>query len=210
MNRKSSAHYQREYRKRLRDQGLVKKEVWIRPEHSTQLTAIEGQLRQLPQEQLSDTQNPPLAAPPITWNTASLFAALINEPLFAQGRARIELIEGLDPALYLEMHEFGDLPVFVTVSGAQILVESCLWPVSEVINVPEFNQVVLQSHKYFPLSTISIDHLGELGDYYQMVGALSSTSLLGNVLLEIEILASNVMQAVEAYGSYLKTPVTSA
>ena len=45
MKAKSSAHYQREYRKRLREQGLVKKEVWILPEHTKRLAVYEKSLR---------------------------------------------------------------------------------------------------------------------------------------------------------------------
>ena len=46
MKKKSSADYQREYRKRLRDQGLVKKEVWVLPENSKMLSTFEKELRQ--------------------------------------------------------------------------------------------------------------------------------------------------------------------
>lgn len=46
MDNKSSAHYQRLYRQRLREQGLVKKEVWILPEHAPLLVAFERKLRQ--------------------------------------------------------------------------------------------------------------------------------------------------------------------
>ena len=35
-------------------------------------------------------------------------------------------------------------------------------------------------------------------------GALSATSILSNVLYEIETLASNVIRATEAYEGYLK------
>ena len=48
MEHKTSAHYQRLHRQRLREQGLVKKEVWILPEHSPLLQRLEKQMR-LPQ-----------------------------------------------------------------------------------------------------------------------------------------------------------------
>ena len=48
MEAKTSAHYQRLHRQRLREQGLVKKEVWILPEHSAALHQLEKQMR-LPQ-----------------------------------------------------------------------------------------------------------------------------------------------------------------
>ena len=45
MTKKSSADYQREYRKRLRDQGLVKKEVWVLPGNNALLHEFEKKLR---------------------------------------------------------------------------------------------------------------------------------------------------------------------
>ncbi len=206
MNTKSSAHYQREYRKRLREQGLVKREVWIRPENVKQLAAVEKHLRQLDginrsngETAMTDTMD--------AWTTISLCEALKKAELFTSGRAAIELIDGVEPALHIVMNDYGDLPVFLTVVGEQIIVESVLWSVDEVRDLPAFNEAVLRTHKYFPLSTISLDSVGKDGDYYHMFGALSSTSVLYNVLFEIEVLASNVIQATEAYSEFLSIPV---
>ena len=46
MEQKTSAHYQRLHRQRLREQGLVKKEVWVLPEYSAVLHLLERQMRQ--------------------------------------------------------------------------------------------------------------------------------------------------------------------
>lgn len=208
MKPKSSAHYQREFRKRLREQGLVKKEVWIRPEHTKQLSRVEKQLREL--EGLSNSANGDhLMADEKKeiWTTSTLFEALKKTELFDSGSATIELIEGIEPALHIVMREFGDLPLFLTVSGDQIVVEAALWSADEVVDKNRFNDAVLRTHKYFPLSTISLDSLGEGKDYYFMFGALSSTSILLNVVFEIETLATNVLQATEAYSDFLKTAV---
>lgn len=206
MNKKSSAYYQREYRRRLREQGLVKKEVWILPEHSKQLLVIEKQLREtsgsLDFKGVSAMKNDEKI-----WNTGELYSALTAVEPFSNGQASIELIDGVEPSLYIQMHEYGDLPVFLTVSGEQIIVESVLWEVSEVNDPVSFNDAVLRTHKYFPLSTISLDAMADGTNYYHMFGALSSSSKLSNVVLEIEILASNVIQATEAYSEYLKIPV---
>lgn len=144
------------------------------------------------------------------WTTNSLYEALKSENLFTGDQATVELIEGVDPALHIVMKEYGDLPVFLTVSGEQIIVESVLWSVDEVEDVPRFNDAILRTHKYFPLSTISLDHMGSNGDYYHMFGALSSTSLLQNVVFEIEVLASNVIQATEAYAEFLTISVEAS
>ena len=208
MNTKSSAHYQREYRKRLRQQGLVKKEVWIRPEHSEQLAAVEKSLRSAD----PDSQVPggtTMSENTSAWTTMSLYEALKSEEPFTGGNASIRLIDGIEPSLELEMHEYGDLPVFITVYGEQIIAEAVLWPQEDVKDPAEFNDTVLRTHKYFPLSTISLDSLREGGAYYQMFGALSATSRLHSVLYEIETLARNVIQATEAYSGFLSVEVSA-
>ncbi len=45
IERRSSAFYQRRHRERLRDQGLLKKELWVLPEYADDLAAIERQMR---------------------------------------------------------------------------------------------------------------------------------------------------------------------
>ncbi len=207
MQKKSSAHYQREYRNRLREQGLVKKEVWILPENARRLALLEIELRVSAKQRVSsvslltkgeDRMNEPV----VRWTTQSLYDALVKAELFTSGRADVELIDGIAPVLHLVMNEYGDLPLFLTVSGEQILVEAMLWSASDVKDVAMFNETVLRTHKYFPLSNISLDKVD--GDNcYQMYGALSSASSLQDVVFEIEILASNVIQATQAYSEFL-------
>jgi hypothetical protein len=206
MKVKSSAHYQREYRKRLREQGLVKKEIWVLRENSGRLAELEKQLR-VPAGSSCNKGVNIMTDNANNWTTNSLYAALRKADLFASGQAAIELIEGVEPALHIVMNEYGDLPVFLTVSGEQIIVEAVLWPATEVTDVNRFNEAILRTHKYFPLSTISLDNVGKNGDYYHMFGALSSTSILPNVVFEIEVLASNVIQATEAYSEFLSISV---
>lgn len=143
------------------------------------------------------------------WTTNSLYEALSKKSLFSEGLASVELIDGVEPSLHIVMKEFGDLPVFLTVAGEQIIVESVLWSKDEVADVEGFNDAVLRTHKYFPLSTISLDSMSDGQDYYHMFGALSASSLLDNVVFEIEVLATNVIQATEAYGEFLTSQVAS-
>ncbi|MCP5206342.1 MAG: YjfI family protein [Hahellaceae bacterium] len=213
MDKKTSAHYQREFRRRLREQGLVKKEVWIRPENARLLSRAEKQLR-LPgggsKEVMGGVMVSEASAKNVSgnaseWTTRTLYKALKAESYFINGTAAIELIEGAEPSLHIVMREFGDLPVFATVAGEQIIVESVLWPQAEVNDVAGFNEAVLRTHKYFPLSTISLDRMEDGSDYYHMFGALSAASSIADVVLEVEVLATNVIQATEAYGEFLKS-----
>ncbi len=192
----------------MRDQGFVKKEVWILPQHAALLTQFEKQLRQpLAQELIfskfskggliSMTQ-------PSLWAIAGLHDALQKEALFQSGEATAELVQGADPSILITLNEYGELPVYLTIAGEQIIVESLMWPKSDITDVAGFNEEVLRTHKLFPLSTISLDLLPDGNEYYTMFGALSATSLLENVIFEVETLADNVIKAADAYGQFLK------
>lgn len=203
MESKSSAHYQRLFRQRLRDLGLVKKEVWILPEHAGRLLALERKLRQ-PLSALASTEMEKGMTMPQIWTASALYNALATTELVTGGQASIELIDGADASLHLTMHDYGDLPLFMAVYGEQIIVEALLWPAADVVDVAAFNDEVLRSHKLFPLSSIGLETRPDNQDYYSMFGALSSASTLSDVVFEIELLADNVIKATEAYEGFLK------
>lgn len=212
MTKKSSADYQREYRKRLREQGLVKKEVWVLPENGKQLSQLERELREplLNQHLRFETGEKKMNDPRSTnnsshrWSTEPLFESLKDLPGFSNGSCSIEIIDGIDSSIVITMHGYGDLPIFMTVGGEQILVEAVLFSLEDVNDTAQFNEYVLKTHKYLPLSTISIESDNEHGDYYHMFGALSASSSISEVVHEIETLAENVIQATEAFRAFLK------
>jgi uncharacterized protein YjfI (DUF2170 family) len=195
---KTSAHYQREYRRRLREQGLIKKEIWIRPENAAKARELEKELRSGARDVSTESRS--MRRP--KWQTEDLCDELSKSPIGRSKRVSVELIEGVDPTIHVVMHEYGDLPVFVSVAGDQVIVESVLWPTSDVRSAAEFNETVLRTHKYFPLSTISLGQRAN-DDYYLMFGSLSASSDLADIIHEIEVLASNVIHATEAYTDML-------
>lgn len=207
MTKKSSAEYQREYRKRLREQGLVKKEVWVLPQNGKQLNAFEKELRkpQLTNEIDTGGNMNTNTNPAHRWNTESLFNALKELPAFSNGNCSIEIIDGLNSTIVISMHDYGDLPIFVTVGGEQILAEAVLFSLKDVSDTAKFNEYVLKTHKYLPLSTISIETDDAHGDYYYMFGALSASSSINEVVLEVDTLAENTIQATEAFKGFLKS-----
>lgn len=208
MKTKSSAHYQRLYRERLREQGLVKKEVWILPENSKTLSNIERQLRQsLSGGAFTEKEKSMASTASQVWTANTLYTALTTTPLFAEGRAAIELLQGADASLHIVMRDYGDLPLFLAISGEQILIEGTLWGENEVKDPVRFNDTILRTHKLFPLSSIALETPAEGFAYYIMFGALSAASRLENIMLEVEVLADNIIKATEAYSSHLKESI---
>lgn len=204
---KSSAFYQQQYRQRLREQGFIKKEVWILPEHTADLLEVEKQLRVSMVDQLDKNnhkqQENNAMKKQVVWSVSDLYKELTNTELFGQGSASIELIDGVDACLHIVMHEYGDLPLYLSVSNQQIVVEALLWPVNIVKNQDQFNQEILYSRKLFPLSTIAIEKGGDGELNYIMYGALSAASLVSSIIYELEMLSDNVIKATEAYQDQL-------
>jgi uncharacterized protein YjfI (DUF2170 family) len=138
------------------------------------------------------------------WTTETLHRALAESEAADEDVIKVELVAGIDPGILVTMAEFGDLPLLMSVSGSQILVETLLWPVDEVKDTAAFNDLILKTHKLLPLSAFGIRQGPDGKDYYEMFGSLSAGSILESVLFEIETLADNAMQAAEAYQSDLK------
>lgn len=241
--KKSSAYYQRQFRERLRSQGLVKKEVWILPDYATALSTIEARLRDesLASElvgYLIDEKDHQVSLKRY-WTTERLYQAINNPSMLELLACNAELIAGIEPIIHLQMLDFGDLPVFVSVQGEQIIAETILCVADEINDVAGFHDMVLRTHKYLPLSTISLDSLSldyssldylspndtsladrdgisggtssgisgddtERFDAYQMFGAVSAQSSLSDIIIEIQMLCQNVMQALEIYESFFK------
>ncbi len=205
---KSSAFYQQQYRQRLREQGLVKKEVWILPEHTSMLLDTERKLRVAISNSNSDNndnqQGNDAMNKQVMWSASELYEALNSAELFKHGSASVELIDGVDACLHIVMHEYGDLPLFMSISNQQIMIEALLWPVDIVICPQQFNEEILYSRKLLPLSTIAIEKTGDGAVNYIMYGALSASSLLSGIIYELEMLSDNVIKATEAYSSLLR------
>ena len=156
----SSSYYQHRYRARLREKGYVKREIWIPPEYTKILKDCETALRvgvlpivsksapkYAPESEMSKDGN---------WTTETLHRALAESEAADEDVIKVELVAGIDPGILVTMAEFGDLPLLMSVSGSQILVETLLWPVDEVKDTAAFNDLILKTHKLLPLSAFGI------------------------------------------------------
>ena len=203
VSRKSS-YYQSRYRARLREKGYVKREIWIPLDYTKILKDCETALRAGVVPIIPKTVTERKMSEDGNWSTETLYQALDQSEPAGDGAIVVELVEGTDPGILITMAEFGDLPLLMSVSGGQILVDTLLWPVDEVANPAAFNELILKTHRLLPLSTFGIRQGPDGREYYEMFGSLSAGSILESILFEIETLADNAMQAAEAYQSDLK------
>ena len=201
---KKQTYYQSKYRERLRERGYVKREVWIPPVYTKNLKDCETALRADVMPIIPRTFTERKMSKDENWTTESLLEALKQSEPVTAGDIEVSLVEGADSGILVTMKEFGDLPLLMSVSGSQIIVDTLLWPVEEAGDSAAFNEMILKTHKLFPLSTFGIVDGPDGRDYYEMFGSLSAGSILETVIFEIETLADNAMQAAEAYQSELK------
>lgn len=135
----------------------------------------------------------------MSWTTQSLFDAMYELDVVTNGEITITRV---GDCLAATMHEYGDLPVVISTSENQMLMESVLFPVAVVKDKDALNDEFLRNHKYLPLSTVAIETFnGE--DHYVLFGALSATSTLENVMLELTTLADNVLTVAEACEAHI-------
>ena len=204
MASKKSSYYQSRYRARLRENGYVKREIWIPPDYTKILKDCETALRAGVMPFIPKTVTERKMSEDRNWTTATLYEALAQSETAGEGEIEVELVEGTDPGILITMTEFGDLPLLMSVSGSQILVDTLLWPVDAVNDPAAFNEMIMKTHKLLPLSTFGIRQGPDGREYYEMFGSLSAGSILESILFEIETLADNAMQAAAAYQSDLK------
>jgi uncharacterized protein YjfI (DUF2170 family) len=189
----------REERKKL---GLVKLELWIPPAARADIqTAVRSIL-------VASSRGPALANNPepprgrkqmdqvidTDWSVKSLSEALRETKLLREGELTARVLEGADPVLHISMHEFGDLPIFLSVGAEQIVVSALLWPVDEQSDQAEFNVYLLKAQKLVPLSNFGITTVASR-DYYEIFGELSCKSTLQTVIIELRMLAENAIRA---------------
>lgn len=207
MEQKTSAHYQRLHRQRLREQGLVKKEVWILPEYGAALQQLEKQMRiarPLPDSIVFNPKEGGMDNSRHTYRDIHDLAGDLQQSRLVQdGRLRIEVLEGTDASLLVSLPEFGDLPVHVALSGEQLVVEAFLWPSDQVHDRAGLNEQMLRLQKLFPFTTMALEPLAHGGEGYVMFAAMHACSSADDVIAEILTLADSVIQATEALASYL-------
>lgn len=94
------------------------------------------------------------------------------------------------------------LDAFIAISGEQILVETILFAKNQVSDVAALNDEILKTHHIFPLTAVAITKIDN-EEYYMAFGALSSESAPETLLIEVELLFSNLPGFLEAYENFI-------
>ena len=112
----------------------------------------------------------------------------------------VEEIPGEVTVLKVTVEDREELPVFVSITGDQLLCTSYLFKADEVKSdeVNAMNAAMLGANVAMPLSSFA-----KIDDQYLVFGALSLSSSLDDLVHEIEVLSSNSIDAIEAMREFL-------
>jgi uncharacterized protein len=198
----------RAWRQARRDAGMVKLEFWVpgacrddvrAAVHAIVTDSTRGPAlaprRRPPTSSPSTGAEPPMDAVIETaWTVPAIRDALQGSTLVREGELTARVLEGADPVLLVTMHEYGDLPIYLSVGGDQIVVSVLLWPVAEQADTARFNEFLLKAQRVVPLSNFAITTVGDQ-DVYELMGELSSKTTLQTILIELRTLAENAIDA---------------
>lgn len=98
--------------------------------------------------------------------------------------------------LIIKMNEYGDLPLSIFITSQQIIIETYICPVNDIKRQADFNLFLLRNQKMLPLSSVGISQT-QHDEYYVAFGALSVSSSLEDIILEITTLAENALDLAE-------------
>lgn len=198
---RTAAKRQRALRERMKAKGWVARRVHIRPEYSALLLKVEKAMRLKGSTVTIRTTGEETMAN--QWTTASLAEALQGSELAQNKAISVELLEGSEPIINVIMHEYGDLPIQVSVSGEQIFASATLWSADQVKDRAAFNEAALFIGPVSPLSSIGLVRNEDGQDIYICYGQLSSRSPLAAVEEELDVLAVNTIDAAESFSDFL-------
>lgn len=200
----SPAERTRQWREERQRLGLVKLELWVPAAARSDIQAAARAIITASSRGPALSRNPD---PPrgmfqmdhvidTDWSVKSLAEALTDTKLLREGELTARVVEGTDPVLQIVMHEFGDLPIFLSVGSEQIVVSALLWPVDEQKDQAAFNVFLLKAQKLVPLSNFGMTTVAGR-DYYEIFGELSCKTTLQTVVIELRMLAENAIQAAD-------------
>jgi len=109
-------------------------------------------------------------------------------------------IPGDVEVLQIIIEDREELPIFVSVSNEQVLCIAYLFKENEVKEgmLNDMNHAMLAANISIPLSAFA-----KIDTQYVIYGALSVGSQLNDIIHELDVLASNTIEAIEAMDAYL-------
>lgn len=110
-------------------------------------------------------------------------------------------MDGEQEVLRVEVSDFEEMPIFMTITETQILCISYLFTKQEIYNEKqvELNQYLLELNVPMPLSAFAL-----IDEHYVIFGALACSSKFDSVTEELIALAKNSIDTLQALEEFIK------
>lgn len=195
----SVAERKRRQRARLQESGYKPVEVWIPAEHRGVLRQVEQMLRRgaVPNLQ-SLRESTPYGLNGKEDMDINLLKETLNDFTSENGfRFSASQAEDTVEVVVQDREEF---PILVSSDDEQILCVVYLWDESQVKSDGRTDMLaaLLEMNVPLPLSSF-----GKIGDRYVLFGALAANSSVEDVIIELETLSDNTLEAIEAIAPFL-------
>ncbi len=96
-----------------------------------------------------------------------------------------------------------DIPAHLVLTESQMIIETILFKESDIKNVDQFDDLMMQAQKGLSLTSVGKSKIDGT-KYYVAFGALSSSSILDNVELELVMLFQNVTEILHSSSDFLR------
>jgi len=105
-----------------------------------------------------------------------------------------ELIIEEQEVLRVELNDYKELYVYLTLSGEELICSACILSQEEIVEgkIAELHELLLELNMDMPLSAFSKNK-----DRYVIYGSLISDSKIEHIIEEIEILCFNAVEVIE-------------
>ncbi len=112
-------------------------------------------------------------------------------------------VEGPMPVVQIDVRDLDTVPLFVAVSGEQLLCIAQLFSDADVVleKRTQMLEKMLEWSIPMPLSSY-----GKLGDVYVVFGALTVDASADEIVLELQNLSENAIEARKVMQEYLRKP----
>ena len=112
-------------------------------------------------------------------------------------------VEGPLAVLQVDVRDLDTVPLFVSVSGGQLLCIAQLFADADVI--PERRTQMLEKMLEWSIP-MPLSSYGKLGDVYVVFGALTVDAAVDEIVLELRNLSENAMEARKVMQEFLRKP----
>ena len=130
------------------------------------------------------------------WSLSSLADELLH-------RSDINIdLKNKNDVLMVKMNDYGDLPLNIFITPKQIIIDTYICPANIIKRQADFNLFLLRNQKILPLSSVGLS-LIQHEEYYVAFGALSISSSLEDIILELTTLAENALDLAELTEEFL-------